>query len=439
MQGIRSTAGHPDPESSGNRTKPWEVRRRTSVAACIAGLTLFLASTVAAAESQTAARAINEFGLDLYRRMSTTNANLCLSPYSIQNALAMTYAGADGKTRSEMATALRYPSDDVALHGSFFELGRALDEIADRTARMAESAKARGTLQEPIVFTLANRLFGQKGIEFRAPFLLLVKDRYGAPLEALDFGKNPEAARIHINGWVEDRTRKRIRDLIPAGAIDGGTRLVLANALYLKAPWSGEFPVSATKPEPFRIRGKASAMVPTMRQKRDLGHAKRPGHTVLTLAYADSQLQFVILLPDAPDGLDALEKQLTPALLAGCARTERRDVVVHLPKFRLESASMSLVPPLSSMGMKSAFGGDADFGRMSQGGGFAISDVIHKTFFAIDEKGTEAAAATAVVMSVSAREPKPPIEVRVDRPFVFAIQHTGSGACLFLGHVVDPR
>ena len=438
MHTMNSTPCHPDRGTPGNRMKPREVRLGALAARWVAALALSLASSGMAAEFQTAAKAINEFGLDLHRRMATADANLCISPYSIQNALAMTYAGADGKTRAEMASALRYPPDDEALHGSFADLSRALSEIADRTARTAAAAKGRGGAEEPIVFTLANRLFAQKGMQFRAPFLSLVKDRYGAPLEMLDFGKNPEPARLHINGWVEERTRKRIRDLIPVGGITPATRLVLANALYLRAPWSGEFPVSATKPEPFRIRGKASAMVPTMRQKRDLGYAKRPGHTVLTLAYADSQLQFVILLPDAPDGLDALERQLTPSLLAGCARTERRDVVVHLPKFRLESKSISLVPPLSAMGMKSAFG-NADFGRMTPGGGLAISDVVHKTFLAIDEKGTEAAAATAVIMQSSARQPQAPLEVRVDRPFVFAIQHTGSGACLFLGHVVDPR
>lgn len=398
-------------------------------------------------DAQAASAAINRLGLDLHRQMASSNANLCLSAYSLQNALAMTHAGADGKTRVEMGTALHYPKDEAALHGAFEALNRSLREIAERSAAMAEAGARHGDKGDPVAFNVANRLFGRKGFVFEAPFLALTRDRYGAPLEVLDFARDAEGARRHINGWVEDQTRKRIRDLIPPGAVDSGTPLVLANAVHLKAAWEREFQASATRPGRFLVRGGTAAMVPTMRQELPLGYARRDRHTVVTLPYSDPGLLFVVLLPDAPDGLAALEQALTPEALASCALLERRPVALHLPRFRMESASLPLRKPLVALGMKSAFDipkGSADFGRMARGarhGELFVSEVFHKTFIAVDEKGTEAAAASAVVMAVSAAPSRPPkpVEVRVDRPFVFAVQHVPSGACLFLGHVVDPR
>ncbi len=413
-----------------------------------AALALFGPLALAAdADAAVASAALNQLGLDLHRRMASPDANVCLSPYSIQNALAMTYAGADGATRTEMASVLHYPAEEAAVHASFEALNAALRKVAERSAANVEAMARHGGKGEPIAFNLANRLFGRKGFEFRAPFLALTRDRYGAPLEVLDFQRDPESARRHINGWVEDQTMKRIRDLIPKDGMDGTTRLVLANAIHLKAAWEREFPAAATRPEPFMVRGKAPVAVPTMRHERPMGHARREGYTVVAVPYSDPGLQFVVLLPDAPDGLAAMEKGLTPAALASCARLERSAVRLHLPRFRLESASLPLGKTLVALGMKGAFdipAGSANFDRMVPGarhGEMAISEVFHKTFIAVDEKGTEAAAATAVVIATSSAPVRPPkpVEVRVDRPFAFAIQHTGSGACLFLGHVTDPR
>ncbi|HZR78211.1 MAG TPA: serpin family protein, partial [Chthoniobacterales bacterium] len=291
-------------------------------------------------------------------------------------------------------------------------------------------------------------LFAQSGYDFRQPFQDLVKEFYAAPFELLDFKKEPEAARSHINKWVAEQTRQKIRDLVPQGGIKELTRLVLANALYLKAPWASEFSDGLTKPKPFHVRGGAAVDVPTMKQRKQFGYAKRDGFTAAALPYSGSELQFVIFLPDEVNGLSKLESNLSAEMLAQCAKLPVRDVDLELPKFKFEPPTVPLKENLEALGMKTAFDdpqGSANFDKMSPRKPdqyLAISNVFHKTFIAVDEKGTEAAAATAVViMEVTARRetPKEPIHVKVDRPFIYAIQHVPSGACLFIGRVTDPR
>jgi len=408
-----------------------------------------LASVVpaAAADLQTATLAVNQLGLDLLPHAGASSDNVLLSPYSIQVALAMTYAGADGDTRTEMSRVLHFPSDDAVLHASFAALAQALaDGVAQQHQRNEQSRKY-GEQSDDIELRVANRLFGQQGYGFRTPFLDILKDRYNAPLEALDFRRNPDGARRYINGWVETQTAKKIVDLIPGGGLTNDTRLVLTNALYFKAPWGQPFDQSATTELPFRIRGGTPQSVPTMQKQFSLPYAKHRGFTAIALPYAGRDLQFLILLPDAPDGLAALEKELTPELLAGCATMNPQLVALELPKFRLQPPTLPLGQTLQALGLKTAFDqprGSANFDRMASrkpDDYLFIGAVFHKTFLALDEQGTEAAAATAVgVITLSAVEKPPkPIVVKVDRPFLFAIQHRDSGACLFLGRVTDPR
>ena len=295
-------------------------------------------------------------------------------------------------------------------------------------------------------------LHGNKGREpankqsddFWAEVLALVRDNYDAPFEPLDFVKNPLDATKHINVWVEDQTRQRIRDLIPNGALDRLTRLVLVNAIYLKAPWADEFSESATVPRPFHVMGGEPVDVPTMTGTRHVGYAKRGGFSIVTIPYRGLDIQFLILLPDQVNGLAALEGKLTAGLLSECANLSGQEVILFLPKFRLEPPLMTLGKQLQALGMRTAFDqprGSANFDRMAPrraGEYLYISKVFHKTFLRLDEKGTEAAAATAVAVR-AARASERPIEVRIDHPFLFAIQHRPSGACLFLGRVTDPR
>jgi serine protease inhibitor len=415
-------------------------------------LQLFGALIVAMAHATTnfdlAANATNKFGVDLHRQLATGNENLCVSPFSIESALGMTFAGADGDTRTQMARVLHFPSDASTVAASFASLQHSLEEMSAKTAELAKKPRQFGGPSEPITLNIANRLFAQKDYDFRQDFLSLVKQNYGAAFEPMDFVADPKAATQHINKWVADQTRDKIRDLIPMDALNKLTRLVLANALYLKAPWADPFSEKTTQPEPFHIHGGAPVNVSMMRKTERFGYAKREGFSAVSLPYAGDDLQFLVLLPDEANGLRAVESKLTANVLTECAKLETQDVDLHLPKFKLEPPTIALAEKLQALGMKSAFDipqGSANFDKMAPrkpNDYLYISNVFHKTFIALDEKGTEAAAATAVVMmrATAMRGPKPPpIEVKVDRPFVYAIQHVPSGVCLFLGRVTDPR
>jgi serpin B len=273
------------------------------------------------AQSNPVTPAVNQLGLDLLRAQASAGdrGNLLLSPYSIEAALAMAYTGADGRTREEMQRVLYLPQDDAAVLDGFSALAKELRDLQSESRRRAEEARRCGGSEEPIEINIANRLFAQRGFAFRPAFTTALRDQFRAPLEELDFKHAAEPARVTINAWVASETREKIRELVPAGAIDAYTRAVLANAIYLRAAWE---------------------------------HAFKP----------------------------------------------------------------------------------ADY--------LFISNVIHKNWLSLDENGTEAAAATAVIMVTGAAiafELPPPIEVRVDRPFLFAIQHVPSGTCLFLGRLTDPR
>jgi serine protease inhibitor len=414
-------------------------------------LQVFCALVAVMAHAETnfdlAAKATNDLAVDLHRQLATGNDNLCVSPYSIESALAMTFAGADGETRAQMARVLHFPSDSSNA-ASFASLQHSLEEMSSKTAEPAKKSKEFGGPSEPITLNIANCLFAQKDYDFRQVFLSLVKQNYGAEFQPLDFVADPAGATQQINKWVADQTRDKIRDLIPADALNKLTRLVLANALYLKAPWADPFSEKTTQPEPFHVRGGAPVNLPMMRKTARFGYAKREALTAVSLPYAGDNLQFLVLLPDDVDGLHALETKLTAEVLTGCAKLEAKDVDLHLPKFKLEPPTIALAEKLQALGMKSSFDiprGSANFDKMAPrkpNDYLYISNVFHKTFIAVDEKGTEAAAATAVVMmrATAIRGPKPPpIEVKVDRPFIYAIQHVPSGVCLFLGRVTDPR
>jgi len=394
-----------------------------------------------------AVNAINAFGLDLLRKTSRPTSNFLISPYSIQSALAMAYAGADGVTRDEMARVLHFPQDEATLHRSFAELRKAFDDAAARSSKQAEAMKKYGETTTPLTLTVANRLYGQDGYDFRPVFLNVVKENYGAPFARMDFKKKSGGATKEINAWIEDATHQRIKNLIPAGALNDLTRLLLVNAIYFKAAWEDVFQEGLTDSRPFHVNGGKTESVPTMSKYSQLGYSRFNGFTAVNLPYYGGAFQFVILLPDSANGLAALEGKLTPAMLMKCVNMESREVLLRLPKFKMDPPVQPLSSPLQAMGMKSAFNnppGSADFNRMAlrrSDDYLRISEVFHKTFIDLDEKGTEAAAATAVVMLSEGIEEKPPkpIEVKVDRPFIFAIQHRPSGACLFIGHVSDPR
>ncbi len=374
--------------------------------------------------------AVNQGGVAIFESLSD-GGNLLISPYSIQTALAMTYAGAAGETRASMAQALHFPEDSTELAASF----RVLD-----AGLRASAAEAGGDLE----FLTANRLFGQKGFEFRKAFLNLLAGEFSAPLEELDYRKNPEAAAEFINTWVEKQTRERIKNLIPEGALTRETTLVLVNALYAMLPWADEFPSNPDlKVEFTGASGKKE--VSALRQTARLSYGEFPGYQAVGIPFRGGEFQFLILLPNAGKPLP------TEALNAESWRTASslpvRRIRLTLPKFRLEPPTLPLKDVLVGLGMPSAFDipeRSADFDGMAPRlpeDYLYISNVFHKTFLALDEKGVEAAAATAVVMMRAMAMPieEEPLEITVDRPFLFAVQHCPTGVCLFLGRLTDPQ
>jgi len=374
-----------------------------------------------------AADSVNAFAFDLYGHVRGEGGNLFFSPYSISSALAMTWAGARGQTAAEMAKTLALPQGAATqperVHAAFAALMKSLND-----------PKAAYEL------TVANALWGQKGYAFQASFLDLLDAHYGAGLREVDFARDAEGARQTINRWVEKETRDKIKDLIPAGALPPLTRLVLTNAIYFKGTWRYPFGKDDTKDEPFFAPG-GTVQVPMMRDTKHFQYTDAKTHHVLELPYKGGDLAMVLLVPKAKDGLPAVEKALAAeALAAWIGNLKHERVRVRLPRFKLTWRCM-MAKVLSKMGMPRAFDPEqAEFQGINGGREpLWIGEVIHKAFVDVNEEGTEAAAATAVVMLGSAAPAKGPIEVRCDRPFVFLIRDTRSGAILFLGRVVNPK
>ncbi len=368
------------------------------------------------------------FALDLYQVLREEGGNLFYSPYSISLALAMTYAGARGETERQMADTLHFTLPQDRLHPAF----NALDlELAGR-GEGAEGKDGQG-----FRLNIVNAIWGQRGYKFLREFLDVLAENYGAGLRLLDFVKAPEESRITINDWVSDQTEGRIEDLIPQGEIDALTRLVLANAIYFNAAWLNPFEEERTQDGPFFLLDGGQVTVPMMHQTERFPYAEGEGYQAVEIPYDGSELSMVVLLP-RPGEFEAFEGSLNAARVdAVLKELAHKQVALTLPKFEFESG-FRLVEALAAMGMPVAFPDDADFSGMTGNLDLLISAVIHKAFVSVDEAGTEAAAATAVVMEMKAARPTEPVEMTVDRPFVFLIRDIQSGAILFVGRVVNP-
>ena len=423
------------------------MKSRTLALACLASLlhsTPALASPDAAAS---AARSINDFGLTLHRLPSAAQeANRLTSPWSIQSALALTLAGAAGETHHQMALAMRTGPDTAAFHQGIAAIRTDLAERSRASQQQINAPDRRGGPATAFHLHNANRLFGQKNYRFESSFLDFLAQTHLAPIEWLDFLQAPEPSRTHINQWVETQTSGKIRDLIPAGLIDEETRMVLVNAIHFQASWREPF--HEEKDQPFFLANSREIRVPGMQLRGSFPCRDIPGGLMLAIPYAAEGIQFLLFIPDQHDGLPALEDKLDPSTLAAATTMPAESIQLHLPAFRLEPPRILLAESLATLGMPSAFdqpAGSADFSRMASrlpNDYLRISEVVHQAMIAIDRHGTEAAAATAVVMMRATAALPPPSEprvVRADRPFAFAIQHLPSGTCLFLGRLGDPR
>lgn len=390
-----------------------------------------------AAPPATVKDGIDAFSAALYRRLAAQPGNLAVSPFSVHAALAMTSAGARGETLAEMAQAASLPQQD-ALHAGWQDLARQL------------AAVPKGADGKPLwEWTMANALFGQRGQAFEAPFLALCKERYGAGLDTVDFIRDRAAAAKTINDWTSAQTAGRIPEIVQEAHLNEQTRLVLVNAMRLKAAWADDFRKEVTRPQVFRRPGAGDVQVPTMHQELRVAYGETPEAQIANLPFVGRKLSMVIIVPKAVDGLAALEAGLDGARLAQLAAVPGKAVKLvdlHLPRFRIAGGIVPLKEHLVALGMRRAFDGrpgQADFGGMvpvRPDYWLYVSEVLHRTFIEVDEKGCEAAAATAVVMDVGRAAPpaEQPVVLRADRPFLVLLRHEASGAILFMARVADP-
>jgi serpin B len=369
---------------------------------------------------------IAAFADALYGELRREPGNVFFSPFSVHAALSMTREGAAGETAKEMDAALRLPQGGAG--DGYLRLATAL------TPRTVE----HGPRSEPAYeLSVANALWAQQGFALDEGFVGRVRDAYRAPVTPVDFAV-PVKAREVVNAWVAKETRGKIPTILPEGQPPTDTRLILTNAVYFKAQWMEPFSEQATKPDAFHRLDGTTVEVPMMRKTDHFAYGETPGAQVLELPYVMRDLSMFVVLPKERAGLPALEES---APLSGAVGGEMRHakVAVTLPKFTFTWGA-DLSKTLRTLGMRRAFDADAaDFSRMTAEEPLFIGIVLHKAFVAVDEKGTEAAAVTAVAMRAgSAMRPSPPIEFRADHPFQFLIVHRATGTILFAGRVVDP-
>ena len=377
-------------------------------------------------EARAAAAADAAFGVDLYQVLAEDAADTVFSPASVASALRMALCGAHGKTAAELARALHLDGADRQ------------DDMAVSGLRLVSARRDGGPGSGSATFRAPNTVWVQSGLPLRAEFTARLSQA-AVTLADADFAAAPEAARTMINRLIAEQTEGKISGLLPAGAISRLTRLVLASAVYLKAAWTQPFPENATADAPFYPdgQGRPGLTLPMMHLTAPQAYLRGDGYQAVLLPYRDIGLAMAVVLPDGP--LSALRPKVAAAGLAGLlGGTARHQVTLSLPRFRLEAA-FDLIPALRRLGVTEAFGDDADFSGITDAEPLRIGAVAHKAYIDVDEHGTEAAAATAVVMAgMAAFRAPPPVTMVVDRPFLFAIIETVTSLPLFLGQVSHP-
>jgi serpin B len=383
----------------------------------------------------------NDFGLNLYAAIRGRSGNLFLSPYSIFSALAMVYAGARSATAEQMSSALHLPVDQARVHAGFVALNQRL-----RSAGPAESYQ----------LSIANALWGVEGVEFRIDFLNTAQETYGATVRELNFEQNAEGARLTINQWVANETKQKINDLVPAGSIRPDTLLIVTNAIYFNAEWYDPFEEWLTSTADFTVasadsrrdalgfwpgsfKRKRRVSVPFMRQQGSFGYMEDDEFQALELPYVWKEVGMVIMLPRRVEGLPALEQSLTSEKVSAVFSTlgqQRQLVKIELPKFKL-TEDVDLGGLLSNR-MPVVMSEAADFSGIADRRDIFISGAIHKAYINVDERGTEAAAATGVGVVGAALHPPKPVQFRADHPFLFLIRDRRTNLILFIGRVTNP-
>jgi len=386
----------------------------------------------------------NAFALELYAKLRERKGNLFFSPYSISTALAMTYAGARGETEAQMARVLHFPT---RTSGAGYEPNKEQSEAEPAWCQkrfhstfgaIIKDLNTRGD-KGGYELSVANALWCQKGYGFLKEFLGLIESNYGGGFNEVDFARAAESVRQTINSWVEKETRNKIKNLIQKGVLDSATRLVLTNAIYFKGNWARQFEEENTREAPFTLAGGEKVDVAMMNQTAEFNYMETEDFQVLELPYVNDELSMIILLPKDIDGLGRLEETLTSKNLSDrLAKLSTRKVIVSIPKFKM-TWEFQLGGVLKSMGMKDAFSEKADFSGITGKRDLFISAVIHKAYVDVNEEGTEAAAATAVVVGITSVGPEKIPVFRADHPFLFLIRDNCSGSILFMGRVMNPK
>ena len=352
------------------------------------------------------------------------------SPYSLSLAIAMAYAGARGDTATQTANTLHFTLPQGALDAAFNYLALSLD------SRGKTSGSLTPGQGEAFQLSVVNDAWDQKNFSFLSSYLDTLAINYGAGLRVLDFTNDAEGARQSINQYISDKTQGKIKDLIPQGAVTDLTRLVLTNAIYFKATWQTQFTNEATGDGTFNLLDGGKVTVQMMNQTSYYKYFAGEGFQALELPYDGGQMSMDVFLPDAGQFntfQNALDSTSANIIIGSMTR---QDIILSLPKFQFNS-SFSLKQTLSSMGMAVAFSDISDFSGMTGTPGLKISDIVHKAFVSVDEAGTEAAAASAVIM-VGTAMPANQVTLSIDRPFIFMIRDIPTGSILFIGRVVNP-
>jgi len=372
-------------------------------------------------------RGNNEFAMKLFSEVCSSDRsdNVFLSPYSISSALGMTYTGASGKTASEMADVLNFnPSVETT--------GYAFNHL---NSVIGSGTRSEFMTGDPFVLSIANALWVQDGFNLLSDFTTNVTRYYDAPVVNLDFTGDPGGSRETINAWVAQKTVDKILDLIPEGILGAETRLVLTNAVYFKASWLHPFSELATADSRFILEDGSTVVVPMMTQTEHFSHGESENWSAVSLDYEDGSASMLIIVPRGD--FQEFQESFNAGVLDGIRETMMsRNVHLTMPRFEF-TRSISLTGVLSSLGMESAFNSSADFSGITGNTDLFISEILHKAYVKVDEKGTEAAAATAVVMSLQAM-PEPPIEMNINSPFIFLIMDRGTGSIVFMGRVMNP-
>lgn len=367
------------------------------------------------------------FAFDLYQQLIDNAENLFYSPYSISVALAMTYAGARGETAQEIADILHFYLSQDRLHPAFNWLDIELDKRGEG---------AEGKDDEGFRLNIINAIWGQENYVFLDDFLDVLAENYGAGLRILDFIKSTEESRKTINEWVNQQTEGRIEELIPQGAIDAATRLVLTNAIYFNAAWMYPFDEKNTVDGDFSLLNSDTVIVPMMYQTELFNYMKGNNYQVVELPYDGNELSMLLIMPDE-GSFSSFEQSLDNELVDNIiSELETSQVVLSMPKFEFKS-EIGLKQILNDMGMPTAFSDMADFSGMTGNRDLFIGDVLHEAFVSVDEAGTEAAAATAVIMKLTAAEET--VTMSLNHPFIFLIRDIKTGTVLFVGRVLNPK